>query len=60
MARRASTRPVPAPPRLRGDAGASKLYTAAVILWLLAVTAFGFIAYGIYCFSRTRYRRFEL
>ncbi|HMB55129.1 MAG TPA: DUF1206 domain-containing protein [Thermoanaerobaculia bacterium] len=29
-------------------------------VWLLAVTAFGFIAYGIYCFSRTRYRRFEL
>lgn len=27
--------------------------------WLLGIVAAGFIAYGIYCFSRTRYRRFS-
>lgn len=28
--------------------------------WLLAVVAAGFVSYGIYCFFRVRYRRFEL
>lgn len=28
--------------------------------WMLAAIAFGFIAYGIYCFSRAKYRRFEV
>lgn len=28
--------------------------------WLLGIVAAGFIAYGIYCFFRVRYRRFEL
>ena len=26
--------------------------------WLLALVAAGFVAYGVYCFSRARYRRF--
>ena len=28
--------------------------------WLLAAVAAGFVSYGIYCFFRIRYRRFEL
>ena len=28
--------------------------------WLLGLVAAGFVAYGIYCFFRVRYRRFEL
>ena len=27
--------------------------------WLLAIVALGFVAYGIYCFSRARYRHFQ-
>lgn len=28
--------------------------------WLLGIVAVGFVSYGIYCFFRARYRRFEL
>lgn len=42
------------------DAALATLAQQSYGPWLLGVVALGFVAYGIYCFSRARYRRFEV
>ncbi|HMB92829.1 MAG TPA: DUF1206 domain-containing protein [Rhodothermales bacterium] len=42
------------------DAALTTLAQQSYGPWLLGVVALGFVAYGIYCFSRARYRRFEV